>query len=146
MNLDYFKNVKQTSDFSIVNVDKKYPFVTPSKVILPGVEGGEYPGRWFMSSIHFQIYNIEWIILVDLLFSTGDESPAASSVDEGVEGAVFIVIWVPLMNLVNPLEGEILVFNDSITSPKLIKVNSMSYEPSSLKSQLKLETLAKNPS
>ena len=38
MNLDYFKNVKQTWDFSIVNVDKKYPFLLIDNYYTPEEE------------------------------------------------------------------------------------------------------------
>ena len=42
--------------------------------------------------------------------------------------------------------GETFVFKDSITSPKLISVKVISYEPSGLNVQLKLDTLANKPS
>ena len=38
MNLDYFKNTKQTWDFSIVNVDKKYPFLLIDNYYTPEEE------------------------------------------------------------------------------------------------------------
>ncbi len=45
-----------------------------------------------------------------------------------------------------PLSTDKLVFIDSITSPKLIIVSSISYDPSTLNDQLKLDTFPNIPS
>ena len=55
-------------------------------------------------------------------------------------------LYVALISVRNLYEGETLVFNDSITSPKLIRSILISYAPSWLNVQLKLVTLHKSPS
>ena len=57
-----------------------------------------------------------------------------------------LVLSISLKKLTEPASIEILDFKDSITSPKLITVKFISYEPSSLKVQSKLDTLPNIPS
>ena len=91
--------------------------------------------------MNFHIYSIEDIVFEDLLSSNTSGSDGASSVDTG--GLRLPVFW---RKSKVPLSTDKLVFIDSIISPKLIIVSSISYDPSTLNDQLKLDTFPNIPS